>query len=117
MKAQLPRDLSSEGQEMYDSIMEHLRKHDLYQDIDRTLVFMAAVWWQNYLEALDGVKKNGAVVYYESGHQQVSPNISNLMRAQSELNRLYDKLGIGEGARQKLKVMESVDGYDPMNDL
>jgi len=111
------RSLSKEGQEMYDNIMDHLRKYDLYQEIDASLVFMTAIWWQNYLSAVDGIEKNGTVVYYDSGHQQVSPNISNLAKAQSELNRLFDKLGIGESSRQSLKLMAASDAYDPMENL
>lgn len=112
-----PRKLNEEGQQMHDNIMAHLRRNDLFQDIDSSLVFMTAVWWQNYLTALDGIEKHGTVVYYETGHQQVSPNVSNLVKAQSELNRLFDKLGIGESARQKLKIMEAPDGEDPMENL
>lgn len=112
-----PGRLDRDGKLFYRRLSEYLSTNDLIQDIDSLLVYQAAKWWEIYMISVRGVEKNGTTVVYSTGHQQVSPDISNMTKANAALAKLLDKLGVGESARQKLKMGTGGDDSDPMDDI
>lgn len=112
-----PGPLNKDGKKFYDDIANYLVANDLIQDIDALLIYQAAKWWEVYMVSVKGVQELGTTVVYASGHQQVSPNVTNMMKAHVAFNKLLDKLGVGEAARQKLKIGAAVEGHDPMDEI
>jgi P27 family predicted phage terminase small subunit len=120
MKSKRPKPigpLNKDGLKFYNDICKYLIANDLIQDIDGILIYQAAKWWEIYIASAKGVERNGTTVVYASGHQQVSPDVTNMMKAHVAFNKLLDKLGIGEAARQKLKMGTGSDEKDPMDNI
>ena len=111
-----PAKLQGTGSAFYDEVCTYLIDNDLLHKVDTALVYQAAKWWELYLRSAEGLKETGDFVEYASGHTQIHPNITNMAKSQQALNILFKKLGIGEEARQKLKIMEGNE-HDPMDDI
>lgn len=112
-----PGPLKPEGQKFYNDVCVYLINNDLLQTVDSLLIYQAAQWWEIYLTSVHGVRKNGTTVVYKSGHQQVSPDVTNMVKSSSVLNRLLDKLGVGEQARMKLRMGSGGLEEDPMDSI
>jgi len=112
-----PGPLDKESLKFYNNLCKYLIDNNLIQEIDSVLIYQAAVWWGIYLVSVKGVQENGTTVTYPTGAQQVSPYVTNMSKANMALSKLLDKLGVGETARQKLKMGTGSDAHDPMDDL
>jgi len=112
-----PATLTTTGKQIYKQLSEYLRESNLLHKVDALLIYQAAVWWEQYIKAIEGIRKHGPTQFYpKTGMRQTSPEMSNLKQAQTALNVLFKKLGIGEEARQKLNIIEGAE-YDPMDDI
>ncbi len=113
----LKSELSPEGLEFYNKVETHLSEHGMYQDIDETLVFQAAVMWENFLDSVRKVKEYGTIITAKTGYIQVSPHVTNMHSSSAKLEKTFKLLGIGEEARAKLNFGEMSHEADPMDDL
>lgn len=112
-----PGPLTENGKRCYDQVGSYLIKNSMLQKVDTMLLYDLAIWWDQYLIAVNGVRENGTVQTFPNGTRQVSPDVTNLKQAHSAMNALFKKLGIGEEARQKLNMGEVGGGSDPMDEL
>ena len=112
-----PGPLNKDGQKFYNDLCKYLNYNDLIQDIDAILVYQAAQWWQIYITSVKGVEERGTTVTFASGHRQVSPDVTNMTKANASLAILLNKLGVGEAARRSLKMGTGSSEKDPMDSL
>ena len=114
-----PGPLTSEGKYFYKNVGEYLIENNLLHKVDTTLLYTGASWWSIFCKSQAEIAKPDFeyVIYHDTVHQSSSPYIGNLLKANTALANIFTKLGVGEQARQKLKMMDGAGGEDPMDKL
>lgn len=120
-KKQMPppiKPLEGEAKVFYDKVCGYLEEMDLVFVVDAMMVFQAAVWWMIYIdsvqEILDGKEQ---LMVYETGHSTIHPRVTKMKMATEKVLQLFRQLGIGEEARQRLKLMAQKEAKDPLDEI
>jgi P27 family predicted phage terminase small subunit len=80
---------------------------------DRTALVAVCLAWDQYLDAMRGVRRDGATSGTQRGNLKVSPYIGIAYKSLSMCCKLWAELGLTPTSRARLKSTPLVPGADP----
>jgi len=122
-----PTFLGPVGIKIFNDIAIHVNRHSPLYNIDSYIVGQAAKWMEIYIHALEKIKqrtttkKDGFVMEYSSGAMQISPYVTLADKAEQNIRRYFEVLGIGPKSRENLGGFNQGGGQedesDPFNQM
>ena len=110
MEINLPKDLCQEAQTFVRDLIKELLRQDIVQELDRTLLELAASVYHVYFKSRKHVIEKGAT-YTAKGYGggddliKLNPNFKIMQDSQIQLLKIIDQLGLSPRARKQLSSM------------
>lgn len=104
----------------FNAIVKHLQDNDAIQAIDSYVISQCAYWLWIYRKAAEDITEFGTIQKFpRTGAIQISPYVTNLSNAQSNLEKCFKLLGMTPEAREKLASfqVEAKQDDDPIAKL
>jgi P27 family predicted phage terminase small subunit len=102
---------------IYESILAEIMEVQNIGFGDKHLLMMYCNNLDIYNRMLGIINSDGGIQEFSNGTRQVSPEYTMMRNAQNDAQKISDKLVLNTAARARLKIPESVQITDPLNDV
>lgn len=111
--------ISDDAKKVYCELARHVNRVKALWDIDHMAIGQAATWIVFWRENINSAMNN-PVQTFDSGVQQISPQIVAIEKAESRILKYFEILGIGPKSRESIGLFKSSGGSeesDPVQQL
>ncbi len=112
-----PSHITGLAKQEWDRVTVHLQKMGVISQIDRAVLSAYCTAYKDYVEAEQKIKKEGEVIFYDSGSAAQNPRVGIKNKAMEKLIRIAAEFGMTPSSRSRLEVDSLPGDEDEMKKL